>query len=368
MIIVLLSFFISAMAVAYVLPHILVVSLRKRLIDPIDPRKIHSVPASRLGGVAFFPAILFSVWSCICLTNFLAPYIGHPIEMSDGTIMKDLALLLLFFVGLQDDLIGVAYRSKFLVQIIAAVLVICSGVYISDLHGFLGINEISLYIGIPLTILLYVFITNAINLIDGIDGLASLLSIMALLVYTVMLYLNGISNDCLIAAATLGALVPFCFSNIFGVKKGASSKIFMGDTGALVIGAILGFTAINIWNLSAQAAEQSVTHDKYYILAFTMLIVPCFDVIRIVIHRFLAKKPLFMPDKNHIHHKFMALGYSPRQALLWIILINVIFLVINVFLSYILNFTFIVLIDFVVWTILHIIITKSIRLKKVKIK
>ncbi|MFI3285531.1 MAG: MraY family glycosyltransferase [Rikenellaceae bacterium] len=357
----LLSFAISSIMVAFMLPRILILSLRKKLIDPIDPRKVHSVPASRLGGVTFLPAILFSVWLTIALSNILTPFIGPTINISIKLILESLAILALSLIGIYDDIIGVAYRPKFFVQIFAALLVVTSGVYFKTLHGFCGIDEIPYYIGIPITIFFYVFVTNAINLIDGIDGLASMLSIMALAVYSVLLYIIGYKADSLIAVATLGALIPFWYSNVFGIRKGVGSKIFMGDTGALVIGAILGFLAVTVWNITYNTASKEPIDQVYYILAFTMLLVPCFDVMRIIVHRFLDHKPLFLPDKNHIHHKFMALGYSPRKALLCIIVINIMFMATNILLSYVLNLTFIFILDIIIWTGMHIYISKKIK-------
>ncbi|MFI3262662.1 MAG: undecaprenyl/decaprenyl-phosphate alpha-N-acetylglucosaminyl 1-phosphate transferase, partial [Rikenellaceae bacterium] len=115
MITTLLSFVISCTLVAFMLPRVLILSLRKRLIDPIDPRKVHSTTASRLGGVTFFPAVLFSVWLCISLTNVLIPNIGPTIELDISLILVTLALLMLYMIGIYDDIIGTTYRSKFMV-------------------------------------------------------------------------------------------------------------------------------------------------------------------------------------------------------------------------------------------------------------
>lgn len=363
MAIIFLSFLFSSAVVVFLLPKILLFSLRRRLVDKVDPRKIHNVPASRLGGVTFLPAILCSVLFCIALTYQFPPII----EISLRVILIIFALLLLFFMGLYDDVSGVSYKKKFIVQIAAAVLMTLSGAYFHSLHGFLGIYEIPMYVGIPMAVLFYVFVTNSINLIDGIDGLASLLSIMALFVYTILLYINDLMTICLISAAALGALVPFCYSNVFGIKPGAQSKIFMGDTGALGIGTILGAVAMRLWNQSEFLARTSATgmgDDFLYIMAYTMLLVPCFDVIRIIITRFRNKKPLFLPDKNHIHHRFMALGCSPRVALLCIVGTNAFFVVLNLILSYVMNITIVLLIDVLVWTTLHLIVARKIQNKQ----
>ncbi len=361
MFIVLLSFFISAALVAFILPRVLILSLRKRLIDPIDPRKVHSVPASRLGGATFFPSLLFSTWLCISLTQLTSTIFSIEVEIDVSLILESLALLSLFMIGIFDDVLGVAYRHKFVVQIFAAILIIASGTYFQTLHGLFGINEIPAYVGIPLTLFIYVFVTNAINLIDGIDGLASLLSIMALLVYGVLLFNARMIDDSIFAIATLGTLVPFCYLNVFGVKRSAGSKIFMGDTGALVVGAILGLMAVKIWNLSSTPFSAEPIDPLYWVLAYTMLIVPCFDVVRIILHRYRTHKPLFLPDKNHIHHKFMALGCSARVALSWIVAINIFFVAMNLTLATWFNITAIIILDVMVWTFITLYINSRIR-------
>ncbi len=345
------------------LPKILVLSLRKKLIDSIDPRKVHSVPASRLGGITFFPAMLFSVLMTISLNNIILPGMGSPVFVNETLMLESLGLLILFMVGVYDDILGVSYRHKFIVQVAAALLIISSGTYFKTFHGFLGIETLPFYLEIIITVFFYVFVTNAINLIDGIDGLASLLSIMACSVFGTLLIAHGSIVDGLIVIALLGALVPFCYSNVFGIKKGAKSKIFMGDTGALVVGALLGFSAVKVWNISYD--ENGLPIDQiYYILAYTMLIVPCFDVVRIILHRIRTRQPMFMPDKNHIHHKFMALGRSAHDSLASIVVVNVFFVALNVLLSYYLNFTYIVLIDVVIWSLLHTVISKRIKSNK----
>ncbi len=345
------------------LPHVLVLSLRKRLIDHIDPRKVHSVPASRLGGITFFPAIFFSMRFCIAMTNVIAPSFDTIVKIDETITLESLSLLVLFLIGIYDDIIGVSYRNKFFVQIFAALLIIISGIYFKTLNGLFGIYEIPDYVGIIMTLGFYIFVTNAINLIDGIDGLASSLSMMALGVYTIILYNNGLVEESLMTIAALGALLPFWYGNVFGVKRGVGSKIFMGDTGALVIGALLGFTAVTVWNIPFNNGGEQVLNPQYSTLAFTMLLVPCFDVVRIVIHRYLDKKPLFLPDKNHIHHKFMALGFTPRKSLICIIFLNAFFLITNLLLSFVVDFMYIVIVDVIVWTMIHILISKKIRSK-----
>lgn len=347
--------------VAFMLPYILMLSLRKRLIDPISKRKVHSVAASRLGGASFFPAILFSLLLCISISNPLMPFIGYKLELDTNIMLKILALLMLFIIGIYDDMIGASYKSKFAVQLLAAILVISTGTYIKTMNGVFGIEQLPPYLGIPITLFFYVFVTNAINLIDGIDGLASLLSIMAFTVYGILLFMAGQINDSLIVMAALGALIPFCYNNVRGLRPRNKSKIFMGDTGALVIGAVLGFSAVQMWNAAPISGGSLVSKQIFYLMAYSMLLVPCFDVVRIIIHRHLDHKPLFMPDKNHIHHKFLALGYSQRESLFWIIAMNLAFIILNICLSLFMGFVSIVIIDISLWTIVHMLISKRVK-------
>lgn len=128
--------------VAYMLPHILILSLRKRLVDKIDPRKVHSVPASRLGGLTFYPSLLFSAWFCIALTQLTQSLFSVEIAVDISLILESLALLTLFLIGVYDDVLGVPYRQKFAVQIFAALLIVISGTYFKTFHGLFGIDEI----------------------------------------------------------------------------------------------------------------------------------------------------------------------------------------------------------------------------------
>lgn len=354
-----LAFLISCLIVANMLPKILVLSLKKRLIDRIDSRKVHNVAASRLGGVSFFPAIMLSLWFTIVFGFELEP---HNLQIGfDRTLLLECsAVLMLYLIGVYDDIIEVPYKRKFAMQILSAMCIVYSGTYFTTLNGLFGIYEISHYVGIPLTLILLVFISNAINLIDGIDGLASSLSMVALATFGIIFYINEELMNSVLAFATFGALVPFCYNNVFGIRRRGTSKIFMGDAGALVIGIILGFMVVQIWEMGS---VNRVSHNDQFaaILAFTVMIIPCFDVVRIIIHRFRDHKPIFLPDRNHIHHKFLALGFSARRSLLLILCLNVIFIALNLILSRLyVNLTIIVVVDAVLWTSFHYAISRVI--------
>lgn len=236
------SFFISLLATAYLIPKILLISIRKHLIDQPNARKVHTCVSSRLGGVAFFPAIFFAIGVTVSVfsrfdTNVMENF------MTASFIMVMCACVLLYLIGIADDVVGVSWRIKFVFQIMAAGLVTLSGTWVNNLYGICGIWEISAWVGVPLTIFLIVFVINAVNLIDGIDGLASGLSCVALLFLGILFLYEGKETSSLLAFTTLGALIPFFYYNVFGIAK-KRYKIFMGDTGALVIGLILSILTV----------------------------------------------------------------------------------------------------------------------------
>jgi UDP-N-acetylmuramyl pentapeptide phosphotransferase/UDP-N-acetylglucosamine-1-phosphate transferase len=258
-------------------------------------------------------------------------------------------LVTLYLVGIMDDLVSVRYRHKFFVQIFCGILFVVSDLRINNLYGFLGIYELAVYVSIPITIFIVIFIINAINLIDGIDGLASGLSSIALLVFGLLFVYQKEYVYSMIAFSTLGVLVPFFYYNVFG-KVEKRSKIFMGDTGSLTIGLI-----ISVLTIRFSMYDKSIAHpmDGSIIIAFSLLIIPMFDILRVVLHRFRTGKHLFEPDMNHIHHKFLQMGFSPRKAMITILIISALFAITNILLFPYINITWLFIIDVVIWTVLH---------------
>lgn len=351
---IIISAFVSAVILGrIIIPNILIISLRKRLFDVPDERKVHKRPIPRLGGVTFFPVILFS----LCVFTAVRLMTGHgPAETSTTDLVCEFLFLtggltLLYIVGIADDLIGVRYRKKFLVQIISAAMFPLSGLYINNFYGLFGIYLIPAEVGIPLTMLLVVFITNAINLIDGIDGLASGLSMVALLVFGVLFVHFRMWSYAMLAFVTVGVIIPFFSYNVFG-SADLGRKIFMGDTGSLTLGYILSFFVIKYCMYEPDMLLTMKTSPV--LVSFSVLMVPCLDVIRVVLRRARNKRPLFMPDKTHIHHKFLAMGFSPRKALVTIQLMSACFCAFTIVAILYMNNTLVFVIDVVVWTLLNL--------------
>lgn len=358
--IVLFVFVVSAFLAGILIPKILLVAFRKKLFDVPDERKIHTCAVPRLGGIAFKPVIFIS----IALTLGISLSLGHieiieVLERNAKTLAYSYcAIMMLYLVGMADDLIGVKYRAKFVIQIICSLLLIAGGLWIDNFHGLFGIYELPKWIGYPFTVLVVVFIINAINLIDGIDGLASGLSSVALLSYGYSFFLSQQYGFAIFAIATFGVLVPFFYYNVFGnAEKGR--KIFMGDTGSLTIGIIICILAIKLYN----SHETYIDNYDPFALAFSPLIIPCFDVVRVFIHRTKLKMNPFKPDKSHIHHKLLAIGMKQRPAMVTIVSFAIVFTFGNLFLTKYININLLLLIDVLIWTIANIWLSKQIKKK-----
>lgn len=352
------GFILSGLLGLIILPNILFVSHKKRLFDMPDARKVHTAPVPRLGGLAFLPVILVTVFLIMGIYLFVTDFQNTPslVRFFQMLMFLFAGMTLLYLVGEADDLVGVGYRYKFLIQTVAAALIVLSGNWLGSFAGLFGIENVPAWIGMPVTILAIIFITNAINLIDGIDGLASGLSIISLLTLTVLLLMNSSFSYTLFAVATLGIVLVFWFYNVFGnAMKG--HKLFMGDTGSLTLGYILSFLTIHL------SQDISGEHGKWQmIVAFSSLLVPMFDVVRVSLHRIRKGRSPFLPDKNHIHHKLIRAGMKKTGHVLVTILgIDLFFIVFNALLAGRLNITLLLFCDIAIYTSLQFIINRFIR-------
>lgn len=353
------GFLIAFILGCIIIPKILFISHKKRLFDIPNERKVHTSPIPRLGGISFFPVILISIGFIISIT-----YYEHlPIQLmaKDEEFYRLLLLLvgltMLYLVGIADDIVGVNYRYKFIVQIIAAILFLISGLWFNSFAGLFGIYEIPTWVGMIITVIGIVYITNAINLIDGIDGLASGLSCISLFVIGIAFIVNHNFIDSLIAFSTFGIVIIFWFYNVFGNAQ-RGRKLFMGDTGSLTLGYILSYLAIK-YSINTTG---EVSGPKMF-FAISTLIVPLFDVVRVVLYRLRNKKNPFLPDRNHFHHKLLKIGLRSYMVMCIILLTAIFFILLNRILINTLNITNILIIDILCWITLHLIINYKIKKK-----
>ncbi len=361
----LLAFAISFVLAGIIIPQILLIAFRKNLFDNIDERTIHRGIVPRLGGIAFAPAIFFAL-ACVLGFDFrISPTneLNNIIEEGIQMLFMVCAVLLMFLVGIADDLIGVRYRAKLLCQIFSAVCIVASELYVDRLYGFLWLHQLPEWLSWIVTGFAVVFVVNAINLIDGIDGLASGLSSVAFFFYSTVLYKGGDYLYSMLGAATVGTLFPFFYYNVFG-NPTKQKKIFMGDTGALTTGMIMVFCAISV--LHIHEPGRNLTCNPM-VLALSPLIIPCFDVVRVFFHRMSKHRNPFLPDRCHIHHKLLALGFNQRTALIVILSWSALFIIMNMWMSPAFNPTVIIAVDAIVWIVVNVIISRAIVAREKKI-
>lgn len=338
------------------LPQIMKISKRKQLYDIPNSRKSHNEKVPRLGGIAFFPSIVLSM-SLVVGYRYL---IGFPLnEQLTGNILLEFLFLsagclFLFMVGVEDDLIGVRYRKKFLTQFLVASLLPISGFYLINLSGLFGLYELPVYVGIPLTILLIVFITNAVNLIDGIDGLAAGGSTFSFVVIGWMFFQKGLWLYSMLAFSAAGCLIPFLYFNIWG-RASKGTKMFMGDAGSLSLGFLLSFLIIK-FPLYISETEPDI---KNLVIPFTLLFIPMFDACRVMIVRAIQHKPIFLADRNHLHHKCLAAGMTHLQATELVLVFTIGLLIVNNWLVDVCNINVLLVVDL----LLGIGLSKSLNLR-----
>ena len=335
-----------------IIPRILVISHKKRLYDVPDARKVHTMPVPRLGGLSFFPVILMSMFLVIGFRLYFWDMDTSSLSfnMLYEYLFLFVGMTLLYLVGVCDDLVGVGYRYKFAVQIAAAFLLVLSGNWFDSFGGLFGIYSVPVWVGVPFTVFIVVYITNAINLIDGIDGLASGLCCIALSVLSVIFFLRGQYVYALLAICTLGILMPFWCYNVFG-NANRGHKLFMGDAGSLTLGYVISFLIIH---MSVTNEVSPTLSNPYMVIAFSTVLVPLLDVIRVVLHRLREHKNPFLPDKNHFHHKLLRTGMRVRMVMVCIIAISAFFILLNSSLAWRVDITYLFFLNLFCWSILHV--------------
>lgn len=343
-----MSFLISVASGFAITPRIMSFCRKRKLYDMPNTRKVHHNAVPRLGGIAFMPCMLFAFFLSLLVFDNVTG--RQHVGISLWTGMFVVSLFLIYIVGVIDDVVGLGPKTKFAAQIIAASLLPASGLYVNSLYGFCGIYGIPFWCGAVLTVLLIVFIDNAMNLIDGIDGLSGGLALMSLAGFLVCFGRASVWTYCVLIAGLMGVIVAYLYFNLCG-KAERGNKLFMGDSGSLTLGFILGFLAVKY---SMDGVGVLPRHDDGLLLSYTLLIVPCFDVVRVVMSRIQDRQPLFKADKRHIHHKLLRCGLSQHKALVVILALQLLFVVLNTLLFPAVHLTWLVFIDVVVFVAFNV--------------
>ena len=360
MIYAILIFVLSFLLTMLSLPQILLVSYQKKLFDKPEARKQHRTPSSRLGGFCFVPVLFFSVSLLGAVIIKLEPdtYLRTYTDSLSCMTFFAAGLILVYMMGLMDDLIGLGYKRKFVVQILGALMLWLAGVGINSLGGLFGITDVPYWMSLPLTLLFVVYITNSVNLIDGIDGLASGLGILALALFVVfssvqMFHLLNL----LLFSSLLGILLPFWYYNVYRRRR-RNFKLFMGDGGSLSLGYVLAYGLLIYMHRYSQFDPWSSGQALIGLAAF---VVPCFDIVRVMLVRARAGKSMFLPDRNHVHHKMMRAGFTPLRSMYLLVLLSLGFILLNTLLVRFLAPTWVLLADIFAWCLFHWLLNRRIR-------
>lgn len=300
-----------AFVIAFIaIPTIIRVADEKGLFDIPDARKLHTKPIASLGGVGIFIGFLLSLLLSLSLQQ------NPEFQYFYG------AALLMFFLGIKDDILVLSASKKLLGQIAAAAIVIhLADVRIDSMHGFLGIHQLPDLISYPLSYMTIIVIVNAFNLIDGIDGLAGSLGILTTAVFGAYFTMANMPSYALFSFALTGAISAFLVYNYH------PAKIFMGDSGSLLLGLVNAILTIKFISV-ADSLNGSFPITSSVAIGFSILIIPLLDTLRVFTVRILNGRSPFSPDRNHIHHLLLDRGLNHSQVTLICLLMNVCFIIV----------------------------------------
>jgi UDP-GlcNAc:undecaprenyl-phosphate GlcNAc-1-phosphate transferase len=300
-----ISFTITFLAI----PVIINVAEMKKLFDMPDARKIHQVAITPLGGIGIFAGFVFG---CLLTINFRdASEFQYFIAAS----------MVIFFLGLKDDILVLSPIKKFIGQVLAAFLIIYYGrIQIRSMHGFFGIHELPEMFSLLLSYFSVIVIINSFNLIDGVDGLAGTLGLMSSALFGIYFMSAGMEPYYVLAFSLCGTLLAFLIFNF------QPAKIFMGDTGSLLIGVVNAILVLKF--IDPGTGPESVNPiTSSPAIGFTILMIPLLDTLRVFAIRIFKRRSPFSPDRNHIHHLLLDRGLSHRTITLLLVAVNAIMVV-----------------------------------------
>jgi len=286
----LLTYVMAFVLTLIFIPPVIFMVKRFKLFDRPNARKEHIVPTPTFGGISIFAGMMVSLL-------FWFKFYNHP-----SIITFFLSMILLFGVGIMDDLKDLAARYKLVIEAGVATLLAVSGIRITSFGGLFGINELHIIAQYIITVVTIVGITNAFNLIDGIDGLAGGLGFMSLVTLGIFLTISKDLNYAMIAFALAGALLGFLYFNF------NPARIFMGDTGSLVLGFVIAVLCVQLMKINSILSAPVV--PNIYVFTLGIVMIPVFDTLRVFGTRIWKGHSPFSADKTHIHHLITNKGFT----------------------------------------------------------
>lgn len=302
---VILGFITAFTLTFFIIPLIIRVAKERRLYDRPNERSAHRVPTPSLGGIAIFAGAICGIvlWTPLPVFGVLQYILA--------------AFVMIFLIGVHDDLMPLSPTKKFVSQLlVAVVLAYKAGVSLTSFYGLFGIGELPELTGFLLSIVVIIAIINAFNLIDGIDGLAGSIGLLTCLTWGSWFFYLGDAAMAVVSFSLAGAILAFLRYNI------TPAQIFMGDTGSLLIGTVSAILAIKFIQSNYQEPLPALHFHAAPAIAVGVLILPLFDTLRVFVCRIWQGRSPFHPDKNHIHHLLLGTGLSHMQATVVLVLVN----------------------------------------------
>ena len=307
----------ALIAVCWFQPHILNIAKEKNIVDNPDARKLQRIPIPVMGGIA----VVFGLMVGVMCFNFFGDFSNMLAVLS--------AVIVIMLVGLVDDIRGLSPKIRFVIEIfLVFYLIQATGHQINNFHGLWGVNVIPEWVSIPLTIFACVGIINAVNLIDGVDGYSSGYCIMASIYFAITFFYLGNLKMVALAGIIIASLLPFFLCNVFG----RHSKMFIGDAGTLSMGILI---STFVRNMLTSTIDSTIVADNLGLIPLSLAImsVPIFDTLRVMGSRIMRGTSPFKPDKTHLHHAFIDLGFSHIGTTFSILCLNT-FVVLCWYVSY----------------------------------
>jgi UDP-N-acetylmuramyl pentapeptide phosphotransferase/UDP-N-acetylglucosamine-1-phosphate transferase len=343
----LVAAFVTSFVIAFLtVPVLIKYSLRRNFVDLPGLRKIHTKVTPSLGGVAIFLGFALSTLIWIDFQHL------HDIKFIV------VGLFTIFFIGLRDDLVPLSPIVKLLGQIFVGLLIVFSmDLRVHSMEGMLGIHELPTAVSYGVTIFIIIIITNSFNLIDGIDGLAASLASVSLFAFSAWFFLNGYPLNALLGIAMLGGVLAFLIFNW------EPAKVFMGDTGALLIGMTLSVQAIQFITINHGLPAGNPHHFVGgAAVAISFILVPLMDTLRVIILRLASGRSPMSPDKNHIHHNLIKLGLSHSRSTLLLVFLQIGAIIASVYFRWVSNGVLLIALaaaTLIVTAVLHLLTRKS---------
>lgn len=297
-------------AVHWVFPWILKIAKIKGLVDNPDARKLQNVPVPVMGGIAVFFGLMSGLLTFASITEQFPWPVGSGFQ-SIPTLPIILCASVMLYVGSLDDILGLTPKSRLVIEVLVVLgLIFSSDMCVDSLHGLWGIDSFSWWIAVPLTVFAGVGLINAYNMVDGVNGLSSGLCIVVSFLMSVICYKRSDFGNCALALCFACALLPFLLHNVFGKK----SRMFVGDGGTMVMGVLVSWFMIRVLSSdNTESFSRLATPGKDMgLVAMTVAVacVPVFDTLRVMGSRILRHESPFKADKTHLHHAFIASGFS----------------------------------------------------------